>query len=140
MPKVKDLKPGMMVKVVKEHITSSGNAILNIYEVFEVKEVREEFFSLTSDKYISIHLVATSGRNILTTEREDSKIFEVVRPNKKYMVFVQGKNTPRYIHHTVEEAKKEAERLSKEILHTDVHVVEIISTVKTTQTINTNWS
>ena len=52
------------------------------------------------------------------------------KSSKKYMVFVEGKNTPRYIHETKESAETEAIRLSMESVGLKVSIVEIIREFK----------
>lgn len=48
----------------------------------------------------------------------------------KYMVFVEGKNTPRYIHETKASAETEAKRLSTKMIGSKVSVVEIVKEFK----------
>lgn len=52
------------------------------------------------------------------------------KSSTKYMVFVEGKNTPRYIHETKASAETEAKRLSTKMIGSKVSVVEIVKEFK----------
>jgi hypothetical protein len=59
----------------------------------------------------------------------DKRIAEQ-KSSTKYMVFVEGKNTPRCIHDCIASAEKEAKRLSAKEIGCNVFVVEIVKTFK----------
>lgn len=61
---------------------------------------------------------------------EVDKRIDEQKTSKGYMVFVEGKNTPRYIHDSYNSAKTEAKRLSTKLVGSKVFVVEIVKEYK----------
>ena len=64
----------------------------------------------------------------ISTEEFDQMLEQ--KSSTKYMVFVEGKNTPRYVHEIKDSAETEAKRLSTKLVGSKVFVVEIVKTFK----------
>ena len=64
----------------------------------------------------------------ITTEEFDQILQQ--KTSKRYMVFVEGKNTPRYIHNSYASAETEAKRLSTKLVGLKVSIVEVIKEFK----------